>query len=78
MGAENRKNKKVIFNFLIVMALTYAYILLVFILPKMLDDSMRNTINTINDYFVIPVYILSGIIIGLSSWKAVLKRRIKK
>ncbi|MEB8675395.1 hypothetical protein P4H08_19100 [Bacillus cereus] len=74
MDAENRKSKKVIFNFLIVIALTYAYILFVFILPKMFDGSMLNTINTINDYFVIPIYILSGIIMGLSSWKAVLKK----
>lgn len=71
---EKRKNKKVIFNAILGLNLTCMYIFFVFILPEMADGSTRNTLNTINDYFVIPLYILIGVIIGLSSWKAVLKK----
>lgn len=72
--SEKRKNKKIIFNAILGLNLTCMYIFFVFILPEMAGGSTRNTLNTFNDYFVIPLYILIGIIIGLSSWKAVLKK----
>ncbi|MGE7869329.1 hypothetical protein ACQKNO_24735 [Bacillus paramycoides] len=71
---EKRKNEKVILNAILGMTLTVGYILFAFILPEMFDSPMPNSIKTIDDYIVFPLYILTVSILAINSWKAVLKK----